>query len=140
MGIMPANTLIPSEGDVLKAPRIQIAALLCILFNSFIWYDIGALLQNQSWNPYNAMGRIQHLYSCCFWRRDIPRDEFPRSFMHLTVDNTLFEQKLRCWQNINFQSKKNPIYFQESLGQSMGPPRGVRSRGGGLNAPCDLLK
>jgi len=31
MGMIPAIALIPSEGDVLKAPKIQIAALLCIL-------------------------------------------------------------------------------------------------------------
>jgi len=41
---MPANALISSEGDILKAPRIQIAALLYILFNNFIWYDRGTLL------------------------------------------------------------------------------------------------
>ena len=134
MGIMPTNTSIPSEGDVLKAPRIQIAALLYILFNSFIWYDIGALLQNQSWNPYSTIGRIQHLYSCCFWRRNIPRNEFPRSFIYLTMNNALFEQKSKYWRNINFQLKKNPKYFQESLEQSMGPSRGVRLKGEGLNA------
>ena len=35
---------IPSEGDVLNAPNIQIVALLCILPKIFIWYDKGALL------------------------------------------------------------------------------------------------
>ena len=34
----------PSKGDVLKAPSIQIVALLCIFPKIFIWYDKGALL------------------------------------------------------------------------------------------------
>ena len=41
---MPTNASIPSEGDILKAPQIQIVALLCILLNNFIWYNRGALL------------------------------------------------------------------------------------------------
>jgi len=34
----------------------------------------------------------------------------------------------------------NPRYLQESLGRSIGPPIGVRSRGGGLKGPWDLSK
>jgi len=34
----------------------------------------------------------------------------------------------------------NLRYFHVLLGQKTLPPSGVRSRGGGLNAPCDLLK
>ena len=44
MGIKPTIALIPSNGDVLNASKIQIAALLCILPKIFIWYDRGALL------------------------------------------------------------------------------------------------
>ena len=44
MGIKPAIAFRPSDGDVLKVPRIQIAALLCILPKIFIWYERGALL------------------------------------------------------------------------------------------------
>ena len=44
MGIIPVIALIPSEGDILNAPKIQIMALLCILFKVFMWYDKGALL------------------------------------------------------------------------------------------------
>ena len=35
---------IPSEDEDLKAPKIQMAALLCILSRILIWYDNGALL------------------------------------------------------------------------------------------------
>jgi len=31
-------------------------------------------------------------------------------------------------------------YLQIGLGSNMGPPSGVRSNDGGLNAPCDLEK
>ena len=44
IGIIPAIASIPSVGDVLKAPRIQIAALLCIFPNIFMWYERGASL------------------------------------------------------------------------------------------------
>ena len=44
MGIIPAIALIPSKDDVLNASEIQMAALLCILFKIFMWYDKGALL------------------------------------------------------------------------------------------------
>ena len=43
-GIIPAMALISSDREVLKASKIQMAALLCILFRIFIWYDDGALL------------------------------------------------------------------------------------------------
>ena len=33
-----------------------------------------------------------------------------------------------------------PKYLHESLGRSIGPPRGERSRGGGLKGLWDLLK
>jgi len=35
-GMIPAMALMLSDGDVLKVPKIQIAALLCILFRIFI--------------------------------------------------------------------------------------------------------
>jgi len=35
MGTSPAIALIPYEGDVLKAPRIYIAAVLCIFPRAF---------------------------------------------------------------------------------------------------------
>ena len=44
MGIRPVIASRPSDGDVLNAPKIQIAALLCILPKIFIWYKRGALL------------------------------------------------------------------------------------------------
>jgi len=44
IGIIPAIALIPLVGDVLEAPKIQIAALLCIFPNIFMWYERGALL------------------------------------------------------------------------------------------------
>ena len=44
MGIIPMKALISSEGDVLNASKIQIAALLCILLKIFMWYDNGTLL------------------------------------------------------------------------------------------------
>jgi len=42
-------------------------------------------------NPYSTMSRMQHLYRRHFWIGLIPHDEFPRSFMHLTVEMALFE-------------------------------------------------
>jgi len=36
IGIIPAMASISAEGEVLKAPRIQMAALLCILLRIFI--------------------------------------------------------------------------------------------------------
>ena len=44
MGTSPAMASIPYDGEVLKAPRIHIAALLCILLRVFKWYAIGAWL------------------------------------------------------------------------------------------------
>jgi len=44
IGIIPVMASIPSEGEDLKAPKIQMAALLCILSRIFIWYDNRALL------------------------------------------------------------------------------------------------
>ena len=44
MGISPAIASRLSVGDVLKAPSIQMAALLCIFLRIFMWYDNGALL------------------------------------------------------------------------------------------------
>ena len=35
---------IPSNGNVLKAPKIQMAALLYILSKILMWYNKGALL------------------------------------------------------------------------------------------------
>ena len=40
----PAIALSPSVEDVLKAPSIQIAALLCIFLRIFMGYERGALL------------------------------------------------------------------------------------------------
>ena len=34
----------------------------------------------------------------------------------------------------------NSKYFQEFFGESIGPSKGDKSRGGGLNRPCDLEK
>jgi len=39
-----AMASIPSEGEVLNAPKIQMAALLYILLSIFMWYEIRALL------------------------------------------------------------------------------------------------
>jgi len=36
IGMRPASASMPSRGDVLKAPRIQVAALLCILLRTFM--------------------------------------------------------------------------------------------------------
>jgi len=44
MGIKPAIASMLNDGDVLKAFRIQIVALLCILPNIFNEYDKEALL------------------------------------------------------------------------------------------------
>jgi len=40
----PVITSMPSVGNVLKAPSIQIAALLCIFPMIFMWYNRGAFL------------------------------------------------------------------------------------------------
>ena len=42
MEMSPAIALIPYKGEVLKAPRIHIAALLCIFSRAFKWYTIKA--------------------------------------------------------------------------------------------------
>jgi len=44
MGMSPAMASKPSIGKVLKAPKIQMAALLCIFPRIFIEYNKGALL------------------------------------------------------------------------------------------------
>jgi len=44
MGMSSAMALIPNNGDVLKAPKIHMVALLCIFPNIFKWYDMGAQL------------------------------------------------------------------------------------------------
>jgi len=44
IGIILAMASIPSDGNVLKASKIQMAALLYILSRIFIWYNKGALL------------------------------------------------------------------------------------------------
>jgi len=91
MGIRLVIASSPSVGDVLKAPRIQMTALLCIFPSIFKGYERGALLQNYNWNPYSAIGNMQYLYRRCFWIGLIPHVEFPRSFMHLTMEMALFE-------------------------------------------------
>jgi len=44
MGTRLVIALILKEGDIRKAPRIQIATLLCIFFNSLREYNSSALL------------------------------------------------------------------------------------------------
>jgi len=44
MGMSPAIASRPSIGEVLKAPRIQMAALLCIFLRIFMGYNKEALL------------------------------------------------------------------------------------------------
>ena len=66
MGMRPAMALMPSDGEVQKAPMIQRAALCCIFFSSVMFLMIGAPLKNHSWNPYRAMGRMQVLYKSRF--------------------------------------------------------------------------
>jgi len=44
MGIRPTIASSPLVGDVLKAPRIQMAVLLCIFPSIFKGYERGALL------------------------------------------------------------------------------------------------
>jgi len=44
MEIRPTMASMPNDGDVLKALRIQIVALLCILPNIFNKYNKGTLL------------------------------------------------------------------------------------------------
>jgi len=44
MGMRPVMASIPSVGEVLNAPNIQMAALLCIFPKIFIGYERGALL------------------------------------------------------------------------------------------------
>ena len=44
MEIIPMIASMPSVGEVLNAPKIQIVALLCILPKIFMWYERGALL------------------------------------------------------------------------------------------------
>jgi len=44
MGMRPAMASRPFVGNVLKAPSIQIVALLCIFLRIFMGYDRGALL------------------------------------------------------------------------------------------------
>jgi len=41
MEISPARALTPSVGEVLKAPEIQMAAVLCILLRALKGYDNG---------------------------------------------------------------------------------------------------
>jgi len=40
----PAIASTPKDGDVQSVPKIQIAALLCILFSALRGYDSGILL------------------------------------------------------------------------------------------------
>jgi len=42
MGMRPVIALIPSEGDVLNAPSIQMTTLLCIFPRALSGYDSGA--------------------------------------------------------------------------------------------------
>jgi len=44
MGIRPVSASMPSVGEVLKASKIQIAALLCILLRALKRYNKGAWL------------------------------------------------------------------------------------------------
>jgi len=44
MGIIPAIASTPSMGEISDTPKIQMAALFCILSKIFLWYEIGALL------------------------------------------------------------------------------------------------
>jgi len=71
----PAIALIPSEGDVQKAPVIQRVAFCCIFFSSLMFLTIGAPLKNQRLNLYNAMGKIQVLYRSRFCMGSMPCEE-----------------------------------------------------------------
>jgi len=85
MGMRPAMASMPSDGEVWKAPVIQRAALHYIFFSSVMFLTVGALLKNQSWNPYKAMGRTHVLYRRCFWIGRRSLEEFPSIFMALRV-------------------------------------------------------
>jgi len=43
MGMRPAMTSMPLEGDVQNVPVIQRAAHLCIFFNLLMFFKVGAL-------------------------------------------------------------------------------------------------
>jgi len=48
MGVRPAMALMPSDGEVRKAPVIQRAALCCIFFSSVMFFTMGAPLKNHN--------------------------------------------------------------------------------------------
>jgi len=48
MGMRLAMALMPSDGEVWKAPVIQRAALCCIFFSSVMFFTIGAPLKNHN--------------------------------------------------------------------------------------------
>jgi len=86
IGMRPAMALMPSDGEVQKAPVIQRAALHCIFFSLVMFLTIGAPLKNHSWNPYRAMGRIQVLYKSRFWIGGRPLEELPSISMALRME------------------------------------------------------
>jgi len=70
IGIKPAIVLIPKEGEVWKAAKIQRAALCCIFLSSLSGYNKEALLKYHSKNPYSTIGRIHVLYKSFLWESD----------------------------------------------------------------------
>ena len=66
MGIRLAMALMSLESDMQNVPVIQRTARFCIFFSSLMFFKVGALLKNQSWNLYKVIGKTQVLYSSLF--------------------------------------------------------------------------
>jgi len=60
--------------------------------------------------------------------------------MYLIVKIILFAKKLIWLWKDSFLLKMKPKYYQDILGDKIGPPKGERLRGGGLKIPCILEK
>ena len=57
----PTMAFMPIDGNVLKTPVIQRAALCCILLSFLTLLAIQEPLKNQSWKPYMVMHAIKTL-------------------------------------------------------------------------------
>jgi len=78
--------LMSLESDMQNVPVIQRTARFCIFFSSLMFFKVGALLKNQSWNLYKVIGKTQVLYSSLFWMGSRPLEKFSNIFMALRVD------------------------------------------------------
>ena len=141
IGVRPASVSTAPVGEVLNAPRIQIAAHLCIRVSSFRVPLYLAPLKNQSLIPYVAIGRMHDQYSRHLCLGHNPRLELPRDAIAIAAENNLVAYIFACSVKRSLQLKKNARYLQRCLGtRGVSPVYGAYPRSTGTNTSALFLE